>query len=198
MITVCSKFFMCNCSFINSSLCENDLLVNCVWLIDDLLAELIERSRNGLVLAGTELLGGFNFMNSLGSSLHSQEDLWQVLGLTVGDSPLILLRLEGWSLFSSIFSLSGILTFSWLCLLNWCSFWKFFPLEISLVNSFSLICKLKPNDSLDASEIFLNIDKLIHKSKLHLVFFVGQLWVVTHALKEDISLVSSLGGNGLL
>ena len=137
-------------------------------------------------------------MNSLGSSLHAQEDLWQVLGLTVGDSPLILLWLEGWSLFSSFFSLSGIFTFSWLCLLNWCSFWELFPLKIGLVNSFSLICELKPNDSLDASEILLNIDELIHKSKLHLVLFIGQLWVVAHALKEDISLVSSLGCNGLL
>ena len=127
---------MCNCSFINFSLSENNLLVNCVWLIDDLLAELIKRSGNGLVLTGTELLGGFNLMDSLGSSLHTQEDLWQVLGLTVGDSPLILLWLEGWSLFSSLFSLSGIFTFSWLCLLDWSSFWELFPLEISLINSF--------------------------------------------------------------
>ena len=163
---------MCNCSFINFSFSENDLLVNCVWLIDDLLAELIKRSGNSLVLTRTELLGGYNLMNSLGSTLRSQEDLWQVLGLTVGDSPLILLWFEGWSLFSSFFSLSSIFTFSWLCLLDWCSFRELFPFKIGFINSFSLIGELKANDSLDAAKILLNIDEFIHESKLHLVFFV--------------------------
>lgn len=153
-----------NCSLFYNSLSENDLLVNCMWLINNLLAELVERSGNCLILTGAELLSSLNLVHSGGSTLHAQENLWQILRLSVGDGPLVLLRFECWD-FLDFFSLRWLLTFSW-CLWfgNRLRFWEFLPLDVSFLDNFWLVSELEANDSLDTSNIFLNIDELVHES----------------------------------
>jgi hypothetical protein len=165
LVTALYLYFSC-------SLSENDLLVNCKWLVDDFLAELIKRSGNSLVLTGTELLCCLNLVNGGGSTFYSQEDLWQVLGFLVGNSPLVKLWLVNLNLFDSIFSLSCFLAFSWLWLGSNFDLWESLPLEGVLVNNFWLICKLETNDGLNLPDVLLDIKELIHESKLKLIFLL--------------------------
>jgi hypothetical protein len=148
------------------------LLVNCKWLVDDLLTELIERSGNGLVLTGTELLSCLNLVNACGSIFHTHEDLRKVLSFFVGDSPLVKLWLESLNFLGSFFSFSCFLTFNWLWLCNDLGLWESFILKSILVDNFWLVNKLESDDSLDLPDVLLDIKELIHESELKLILLL--------------------------
>lgn len=107
-----------------------------------------------------------------GSTFDAQEDLWQVLGFVVGDSPLEKLWFVSWSFNGSFFCLGCLITFNWLWFGNNFAFREFFPLKGILIDNFWLISKLEANDCLDLSDVLLNVEELIHESKLKLILLL--------------------------
>jgi hypothetical protein len=125
-------------------------------------------------------------MNSSLCSFYTQEDLWQILGLPVSDSPLVCFWLKGGCFLVAIAAVTvtaiAVTVSSVSC---WCfldlfgSVCELFILNITtLFSTLLFIAELKTNNSLNFSNMLFNGHEFIHQSQLKSVTVIQELWRV--------------------
>lgn len=130
------------------------------------IAELVQRSRNGFVLAGAELFGRLVLVEDILWTLEAEVQLGQVLGFLVCDCPLVVFFFPCWL----FFLLSRWLLISVVLCGGLINFVVFVVVEFHVDNFFFilslwLVSKLETNYALDLANIFLNIKDFIHESQ---------------------------------
>lgn len=114
-------------------------------------------------------------------TLAAHVELRQVLWVSVGNCPLVVLWLEGWGFLLTFFLLGWWLFFSLFLSLCWNWFglnrwwlWEFFIDNLIFSDELSLGFELKSNNGSNFSDDSLNIEKLIHEPELKLVVELGE------------------------
>ena len=181
---------------LNKSVSKDHLLVDVAGgvVLQHTLAELIKRLRHCLVLVRRENSGGLNLVEHV--DLRVFEELWQILGMSVGDGPGELSRVP-LGLFGLLFLWRGLLLdgiavfvqFDLLLLDDWLRF-ELFKL-IGLKHGW-LSLALQTNYGGNLTDIALNLKKLVHVPQRQLFILVVQLAVVAKALEKDELLTSAL------
>ena len=181
---------------LNTSVSEDHLLVDVAGgvVLQHTLAELIKRLCYCLVLVRRENSGGLNLVEHV--DLRVFEELWQILGMSVGDGPgelsRVPLRLLGllflwWGLL-----LDGIAVFVQFDLLLFDDWLRFELLKLIGLKHGWFSLALQTNYGGNLSDIALNLEKLVHVPQRQLFVLVVQLAVVAEALEKDELLTSAL------
>lgn len=170
-------------------------------VFQDTSAELIKRLGHSILLVLTEG-SAWLLLTETVDSLVVAEELRHVLSTPVCHCPLKLSWVPLWLSWLLVlwgsFLLNRVAIFVKLNLLglnNWLRF-KFFPFLFSELSGFSL--RLQADESSDLTDVTLDLEQLVHVSKLELIVFALELSVVAETFKEDELLVGALLGNSSL
>jgi hypothetical protein len=131
-------------------------------------------------LSGIEVSRVLNLVQSV-NSLAAHVELRQVLGVSIGDGPIMVLWLEGngfllsfflfgWWLISSLIIAIISDSFDW----RWWGLWEFFINNLILSDEFRLKLELKADDGSNFSNDLFNAEKFVHESQLKLVIELGK------------------------